>query len=243
MAIDWVSTTIDAVSSVLGGIGNASQKRQQYKANAADAAYQLDLLSSDYDRLEQTFNESMQELGMDLSNTLRSNSQNLWATGVSQLAGAQAAAHTNTANQASMYTQLASIQREGMASVGTAVASTAASGFRDTGTGAAVISEAERVADSAYQTSLRQIQASAYGAFMQASSEYFSANIQKESYRQSSRMARQSYDLQSSALKTQLEYEQGRNLKQQEYYQGVKESNDAAANSGWRWFLDFLGGF
>ena len=240
---DWISAIFNPVGSILRGWGTAESKRQQYQANAAEAEYQIDSLNDQLDRLLVEFNENQQSLETSLGNSLREGSQGVRTTQMAQSTALATAGQSNAASQAQLYAQLAGVQRQGMLSVGSAVMGAATSGFRNTGSVSSTIEYQKREAERNYDLTAGQIMLSSYQSYMQAASDYFSANVQIESYRESMRNAEKDFSLKSSALQSLYDYNKARTEAEKEYWQGVYDSNSDAADSGWQYFLDFIGGF
>ena len=240
--LDWLNLGFNVVTSGFSAWGNAEAKKSQYKANAAEAKYNISQLDLQLDRLLEEFNENQDSLEFSLGSTLRSNAQGLRTTATAQANALTTASTANTANQALMYANLAAVQRQGMLSVGSAVMGAATSGFRNTGSVAANVSTAREEASRAYDQTRQQVMISSYQSYMQAANDYFSSNAQLEAYRQSSRNAQVDFSLKSSALQNQYEYNKKRTEAEKEYWEGVKDSNETASTSGRQYFLDLIGG-
>lgn len=240
--LGWTAFGISAVAGTLNGIGNVLQGQREVEARKAEAQYNIEQLGAQLDRLLESFNENQEQLDASLDQTIDANNQGLWATQLSQGINAQLSSKSNASNQALMYAQLASMQRQNRQSVGSAIQTVATSGFRNTEGSSAgnVIRETERAADESYNQALEQIRLSAYGSYLQASSDYFSANVQIESYKESTRNAKENYSLQSAALSSQYEYDKMRTEAEREYWQGVY---DSAEYTFWDGLGDFFGGF
>ena len=238
-----IQLATNVVGGILGGVANYQQKQNEYEANIANANYNIGQLQLQKENLFDTYENNQAQLKADLSSTLRENNQGIYATTVAQKTNASTAAHSNTENQRQMYQELASLQREGMTSVGSAVSTAAQSGFRNTGSNRNLIREAQRASDTAYESARRNIQLSAYAGFQQAASDYFSANVQLEAYRQSNRNARESFSLKSSALTTEYRYNTERIEGEIGYWEGVRDSNEFAKNDFWTGLGNFFAGW
>ena len=147
---------------------------------------------------------------------------------------------SNTENQALMYAQLASLQRQNIQTVDSTVQSVATSGFRNTGSGANAINEASRRAAESYDQNLRTVQLSAYQNYMQAANDYFSSNIQIEGYRASSRNAQENYSLQRDMLESQYAYDREVTRGEIGYWEGIRDNSNYGF---WDGVADFFSGW
>lgn len=237
---DWVSLGVSLGANIVGGIGNITQGRKQAEAQKAEAEYNLDQLGIQYGRLEETYIENQRQLSSSLEQTLDQNNRGIWAAERTQQSNLATASVSNTENQALMYAQLASLQRENIQTVDSTVQSVATSGFRNTGSGANAINEASRRAAESYDQNLRTIRVSAYQNYMQAANDYFSSNIQIEGYRASSRDARENYSLRKSMLDSQYAYDREVTRGEIGYWEGVRDNSDYTF---WDGLADFFGGW
>ena len=239
-AYDWWSFGISTGASALGGIGNVIQGKRQMEAQKAEAVYNLDQLQLQYDRLEESYTENQRQLEQSLSQTLSQNNQGIWSTERAQQNNLAVASVSNTENQALMYAQLASLQRQNIQTVDSTVQSVATSGFRNTGSGANAINEASRRAAESYDQNLQTVQLSAYQNYMQAANDYFSSNIQIEGYRASSRNAQENYSLQRDMLESQYAYDREVTRGEIGYWEGVRDNSNYTF---WDGLADFFGGW
>ena len=242
-ALGWTQFALDIAGGFVRGTGSYIQKQNQYSANMAEASYNIKQLDLQLGRLLETYNENQAQLDTTLKQTLSQNNQALYVTSVAQKNAATTASNANVANQENLYLQLATLQRQNLQSVGSAVSAAARSGFRDSGSNRNIIEETERTADESYEQARNQITLSAYTSFEQAASDYFSANVQMESYRESSRNANENYRLQSSMLTSEYRYNKQRTEAERSYWQGVYESNKHAKNDFWQGVVDFFSGW
>lgn len=238
--LGWITLGLNAVVGAARGTGNVISGKRQAAANRAEANYNLDQLGLKSDYLEQNYNDNQEKLLADLDAALDEGTQGIWSTTVAQRNNMSLAATTNTENQSIAYAQLASLQRENSRTVGSTVSAVAGSGFRNTGSGANAIAEAERDAERSYELQRRSIQLSAYQGYMQAANDYFSANVQIEGYRESMRNAQSSYDLEKKMLDSQYAYENEVLQGEIGYWEGVRDNSDYTWGD---FFGDFFGGF
>ena len=237
---DWVTLGIKLGIGAVRGAGNIVSGIREAEAQKSEAEYNLVQLNTQFDRLGETLKENQDQLSASLADTLQQNSQGIFSASVAQQNSLQSSAVSNTENQAIMYAQLASIQRQNLQSIGSAEQAVATSGFRDTGSGANAIEETRRVAEQTYDTSRRQVQLSAYESYMQAADAYFSGNVQIEAYREASRDAQANFDIQSSMLESQYNYDKAVLEGEIGYWEGVRDNSNYTF---WDGLSDFFGGF
>ena len=240
MALNWLTFGLDVVKGLFSGPGNVIQGKREVEAQKAEAEYNLDQLELKEDRLLEAKNENLAKLELSLEQALNEGRQGIWSTSVAQQNNMRASAFSNTENQAIMYSQLASLQRQNLQSVGSAEQAVATSGFRNTGSGANAIAETERVASDTYEQSRRQIQLSAYQGYMQAADSYFASNVQIESYREAMRNAEDNFSIQSEMLESQYQYDLDVLAGEKGYWKGV---SDNSTYTFWDGLADFFGGF
>ena len=238
--MSMLETGLKVGLGIFRGFGNMIRGAQEAEAQRAEAGYNLAQLDLQYNRLEDTFRENQLKLQESLDQALDQNQQGIWATEIAQRNNLITSSVSNAENQDIMYTELASLQRQNLQSVGSAEQMVATSGFRNTGSGANAIHETERVAGETYDQARRQIQLSAYQGYMQAADAYFSANIQLEGYRESSRNALTNFDIQSSMLESQYNYDREVTSGEIGYWQAVYDNSNYTFLDG---LADFFGGF
>lgn len=213
------SLAIQGTQMLVGGIMGAVNSESNHNAQRNELAFQVEQLGAQIDSLDTSYRDNLNQLTADRDETIASNNYNLAVTGRNQQDQANLAAIANVASSQNAYEQLRDTQLAGLSSIASAEQSVAVSGFRNTGTNAAVVNEATRTAGRVYETQRRNVQLSAYQNYMEAANDYFSANIQMEGYRQNIRNANRNYGLSFDALTN--EYNSNREMlsAQQEYYQ------------------------
>ena len=238
-SLDVLGKAVNTLGSLAGGIGGVVSGYQQAQAQRSEAQMNIDNLDMELDRLLETYNENQKELEASLDQSISAGNQGIWATSVAQGNALRTSSASNAQNQASLYEQLAEVQRQGMQSEGVAVQTAAVSGFRDSGTVRSNIDATRRASARSYETARGQVQLSAYQGYMKAAEDYFSSNVQIESYRESMRNARENYSLRTDALKSQYDYQKKQAQNQKEYWEGVYDESEYTF---WDGVADFFGG-
>lgn len=241
--VSIASLSLRGASGLVNGISQAVTSYDRFTTQKKELQMQADALNEQLDYIQSSYDNNMAQLNASLENALSQNSSAYRSTLTARGNAASMASFSNTESQALAYSELASLQEQGLASVGTAVQSVASSGFRmsDEGTTGNTVEEAVAKATEAYDASLRQIRASAYQSYMQATAAYSDSSLRMESYREAMRTAQENYDLQSEALTDEYEYNTSTVTRQRDYIQG-----QINAMGEWEWWdegiRDFFGG-
>ena len=188
MAIGTTLALIGVGAKVLGGLfggwaaSRAKRKALEAKRNEINNAIKKgdDDLADYIEQLDNSYDIAMNSLE-------DSRQQTATALGYTQTQRSSDAATNsmlNTRQSELEYQQLAQILSSNEKSVGSAVQQASQTGFRNTGSNANNIEDAERQAEYAASQALGQIQLSSAQRFASASSNYFSQTANIESYQQ-----------------------------------------------------------
>ena len=233
---------VRGASGLANGIYMASTSYDRWNTQRNELTSQLEATQEQIQYITDSYNNNMAQLNASLETSLSQNSSAYRSAFTARSNSANVASYSNVEAQESMYGELAQIQQQGYAAIGTAAQSVASTGFRLTegGTTGNTVEEAVTAATEAYDQALSKLRASAYQSYMQASAAYSDSSLRMESYRESMRVAKESYRLQSEALTTEKDYNLSTAQRQEEYIQG---QIDALGEwNGWWAVGDFFKG-
>lgn len=175
-------------AKVLGGIfGGIAKMRAKQKALAAKKAEIRNAIKKGDDDLADYIEQLDNSYDIAMNSLEDSRQQNATALGYTQTqreSDALSNSMLNTKQSELEFQQLAQVLAGNEQSVGSAVQQQSQTGFRDTGSNANNVEEAQRQAEYSASQALGQIQLSSAQRFKNAADNYFSQTANIESYQQ-----------------------------------------------------------
>lgn len=231
--MDWIAALIGLGTYAASVAGEYVSMTESQK----DAAYQKDLLNMQLTDLEEEYANTQKDLALSNDSSMDTLNSNISTTRTSQLQEARASAISNVASDAEAWETLAQTIASANQTRGTTVASAATSGFRNSGTQAAIVNTTNQQLDRTVGVAESTTRLTTTARFLQARAAYVTAEGQISAYELAIENQKASYQQSLASAKTSYTNQKELLTKERNYY-----SDQEQYLSTHKWWMMWLPG-